>query len=183
MHAQLLGRRVVVHKRRDEGVHGLFPVAGEAAVHGGVVHHVRVAGVVGGHIAVADVRILVLDGDADLDQRQGAHVLRYARRDGLVYVVAAVVLVHDGHHEGRVLLDVDGLVAGEAEHDVLGQRVVEAYGPRGPLRLAEAAVGADELPDGVDGVRDHSVYGVVVRPERDAAVAAGPAVHHGGVQR
>ena len=78
----------------------------------------------------------VLHRDAHFDQGQGTHVLRDARRDGLVDVIAALVLVHDGYHEGRVLLDVDGLVAREAEHDVLRQGVVEAYGALGPLPVS-----------------------------------------------
>ena len=52
VHAELLAGRVVVHERGRERMHGLFAVARERAVHGDVVHHVRVAGVVGREPAV-----------------------------------------------------------------------------------------------------------------------------------
>ena len=45
-----------------------------------------------------------------------------------------------------MLLDVDAVVAGEAVDDVLGQRVVKGDRALGPLRLAEAAVGAALTP-------------------------------------
>ena len=180
VHAELLAGRVVIHERGRERMHGLFAVARERAVHGDVVHHVRVAGVVGREPAVADVGILALDGDAGLHERQRAHIARDAAADGLIDVVRAEVLVQDRHHERRVLLDVDAEVAGEAVDDVLGQRVVKGDRALGPLVLAEAAVGADLAPHRRDGVGHHAVDGRQVGAQHHAAVAFDPFVDHHG---
>ena len=157
---------------------GLLPVIRQRAVHGGVVHHVRVAGVVGGHPEVADVGVLALDGDADLGQRQSAHVARNAAADGLIDVVAAQLLAHERQHEGRVLLDVDGVAAGEAEDEMLRQRVVERDGHVRPLRLAKVAVCAQLVPQRLDRVGYHAVDGGEVGAQRHAAVALNPFVYH-----
>ena len=178
VHAELFAGRVVIHERGRERVHGLLAVARERTVHGDVVHHVRVAGVVRREPAVADVGVLAFDGDTGLHERQRAHVARDAAADGLVDVVRAEVLVQDRHHERRVLLDVDAVVAGEAVDDVLRQRVVKGDRALGPLVLAEAAVGADLAPERRDGVGHHAVDGCQVGAQDHAAVALDPFVDH-----
>lgn len=178
VHGKLLRRRVIVHERRDEGVYGLASVVGELTVHDGVVHHVGVAGVVCAQPAVAQIRVLVLDGHAYLGQRQRAHVLRYADGDALVYVVRAHLLYHQRQHEGALLVDIHAVVAREAEHDVAGKGVVKGDGPGRPLGLAELAVGAYHLPEYIHAVGYHGVERVAVAAQHEPAVAGNPLVDH-----
>ena len=178
VHAELPRRRVVVHERHRERVHGLLAVVGDRAPHGVVVHHVRVAGRVRREPAVAEVGIFVLDGDAGLQQRERAHLARDAAGDGLIDVVAAELLAEQRHHERAVLRDVHGLDAGKAVDDVLRERIVKGDGRVRPLRLAEIAVGAEHLPEGVHRIGHHALHGGGVRPQGHAAVAVEPAVDH-----
>ena len=159
---------------------GLFPVRGQGPVHGVVVHHVGVAGIIGGHPEIADVGVFSLHRHAHLRQGQGAHVPGDAAADGLVHVVGPQLLAQQGDHKSRVLLDIDGIAAGEAENQVLGQGIIESHGFLRPLCLTQLSVSPEGSPDGVHRVGYHAVDGSQVAPEADAPVPAGPAVDHGG---
>ena len=180
VNAELLGRGIIVHKRRGERMHGLLAVVGQGAPHRGVIHHVRVAGVVRRQPAVADIGILVLDGDTDLNKRQRAHIAGDAAGDGLIDIVAAELLAHERKHERRVLLHVYRIIAWEAEDYVLGQSVVKCNGNVRPLGLAEPAVGSQALPQGVGRVGDHAVECIQVCSERLASVSLDPLIDHHG---
>ena len=159
-------------------MHRLGAVAGKGAPHRGVVHHVRIAGVIRRQPAVADVGVLAVNRNADLDQRQGAHIAGYTAGDGLVNIVAAELLAHERQHERRVLLHVYAEISGEAEDYVLGQSVVKRDGYIRPLRFTEMTVCAQALPQRVGRVRDHAVESVEVCSERLAAVALYPLIDH-----
>lgn len=156
-----------------------------AAVLDGRGHNAAVAGHIAAEHAAADLRIVVLDGDARLEGRQGTHVRRQTVQLGLLDVVYGAVLVYErGQIHGQHLIE-HNVVVGKAAADELRDKLVHAddlFAQFLGLFAAgmEIEVGVENgvklLRDDLGEIREVIPSG----PERRAAKPLAVAVEEGG---
>ena len=160
-------------ERRD-AVFALEPLGDEA-----VAHERAVARRVALHGADAEHGEVVVDGDAGLGLRHGAHIARNAELLRHVEIVRGGVLRQEVCHEHGRYLTQDGLHIREAHHERSHLVFVRQDAFVGEFHVvAGAAVAAEDVVHGVGHVVDHEVHGRMDDAQRLVAQAHRELIDH-----